>query len=79
MLVAVCTLQAHLSSCIIIVSISSSRRIHVVSISKKVGGVNKNLELSSMRVAESVGSGGVMSAEGCGRDIIGVDVIVLED
>jgi hypothetical protein len=76
--VALCTLQAHLTSCIIIVSIFSIQypHSHRVYIEK---GRRKSSKLSGMSVTKSVGSGGVVSAEGSSWDLFGVNVIVLED
>jgi hypothetical protein len=42
-------------------------------------GGRKSSELSGMSVAKSVGGGGIVSAEGSSWDLIGVNVIVLED
>ena len=50
-----------------------------MSISRKVGQGWKSLELSSVSIAKSVGGGRVVSAEWSGWDIVGVDIIVLED
>jgi len=43
-----------------------------------VGRWSRSLKLSSVSVTKSVGGGGIVSAEGGGGDIIGVDVIIFE-
>jgi len=45
---------------------------------EKVGERSRSLKLSSVSVAKSVRGGGIVSAEGSGGDIIGVDVIIFE-
>jgi hypothetical protein len=67
-----------LSSCIIIVSISSNQNPHSHRVYIEKGGQTSS-KLSGMSVAKSVGGGGIVSAEGGGGNIIGIDVIVLED
>jgi hypothetical protein len=67
-----------LTSCIIIVSISSIQNPHSHRIYTEKGGRTSS-KLSGMSVAKSVGGGGVVSAERCGGYLVGIDVIVLED
>jgi len=71
-------LQVHLSPCIIIVSISSNQNPHSHRIYVEKGGRTSS-KLSGMGVAKSVGGGGIVSAERSSWDLIGVNVIVLED
>ena len=51
-----------------------SHRVYI----EKVGRL-RSLKLSGVSVAKSVGCGGVVSAKGGSWDLIGVDVVILED
>lgn len=52
----------------------SRKRIYI-----EKGGTRSILKLGGMGVTKSIGRGRVVSAKGSGGNIIGIDVIVLED